>query len=365
MSKLAIVSPNKYKYSETFIHGHVRELPFQKFLLHGGYLPTAVSDSLEGPDQSLAYAPWWQRKPSEEDALKTGLRRFLMREKIGILLAEYGPTGVAVMETCRDLDLPLVVHFHGYDAYRQDILGEQGQQYPQLFNLASALVVVSEDMRRQIIGLGAPAEKVHLIPYGVDPLMFTQTDVAANPQLLVGIGRFTAKKAPQLTIKAFARIAEEHPDAQLHLAGEGNLLEECQTLVAEMGLVDRILFPGRLSPEAVANLLSRARGFVQHSIRPEDGDSEGLPLAVLEAMATGLPVVATRHAGIPDAVRDGKEGLLCSEKDVAAMAENMGKILGDAGYAAQLGGNGQERVQTYFTRERYLGDLAKLLASLL
>ncbi len=365
MSKLAIVSPNKYKYSETFIHGHVRELPFQKFLLHGGYLPKAVSDSLEGPDQSLAYAPWWQGKRSEEEAFKAGLRRFLRREGIDTLLAEYGPSGVAVMNVCRELGLPFAVHFHGYDAYRQDILGEQGRQYPELFDLAYALIVVSEDMRRQIIGLGAMPEKVHLIPYGVDPLMFKQADAAANPPELVGIGRFTGKKAPQLTIKAFASIAEKFPEAQLHLAGEGDLLGECKALTVQLGLDDRILFPGRLRPEQVADLLGRARGFVQHSIRPADGDSEGLPLAVLEAMATGLPVVATRHAGIPDAVRDGSEGLLCPEQDVEAMGENMAKILGDADYAARLGRNGRKRVQTYFTRGRYLGDLAKLLEGLL
>ncbi len=396
MRKIAILSPNKYKYSETFIHTHILDLPFEKVLLHGGYQPGfasfvpaeflssagGTSDSRENgevqgngevreigtipqlPDHPLSYSSWWRKKPSEPEALRRGLHRFLKKEKVQVLLAEYGPSGVAVMDTCYALSIPLVVHFHGYDAYRADILGAQGRHYPEMFARAAALVVVSEDMQRQVIGLGAPAEKVLLIPYGVDPMLFQPTDPGQNPLDLVGVGRFTDKKAPELTIRAFSLVADRFPEARLIMAGEGDLLPACKALVGELGLGERVLFPGRITPEEVADLLQGARGFVQHSLRPENGDSEGLPLAVLEAMATGLPVVATRHAGIPDAVREGREGLLCSEGAVETMAENMGRILEHPEYAAELGRAGRLRIVAHYQKSRYLGDLSTLLAGI-
>ena len=381
MKKLAIVSPNKFKYSETFIHAHIRELPFDKVLLHGGYLPTFASpippidpsspsstnsqtgiyDLSQIPDKALAYAPWYRTKLTERDKISGGLQRFLKQNQVEVVLAEYGPSGVEVAPVCKRLSIPLIVHFHGYDAYRDDILGDQGRFYPEMCLVASALVVVSEDMRRQLISLGAPKEKIHLIPYGVDPILFQPTQPDKNPLDLVGIGRFTAKKAPQLTIQAFARIAGQFPEARLLIAGIGDLHEECKLLTQSLELQDRVLFPGRLNPGEVAKLLSDARGFVQHSLRPENGDSEGLPLAVLEAMATSLPIVATHHAGIPDAVRHEKEGLLCEEGDVEGMAKNMARILEDGELAVRMGKAGRARIEEYYNKERYLAELTELL----
>ena len=364
--RIAIVSPNKNKYSETFIHAHITDLPGEKWLLHGGYLPRFVSWDLEEEDLELAWHSWWEvltQRFGEEDQprLEKGIKKWLQKKQIKVVLGEYGPSGVAMMDICADVGVPLVVHFHGYDAYREDILGEQGKDYPRMFAIASALVVVSEDMRRQLLSLGAPPEKVHLIPYGVDPELFRVTDPGENPPGLVAVGRFTAKKAPHLTIRAFAKAVKRVPEAQLTFAGEGDLLEECRALAEELGLGERVRFAGGLSQVEVAELLGGARAFVQHSLRPADGDSEGLPLAVLESMACGLPVVATRHAGIPDAVRHGEEGLLCEEGDVSAMAEHMVRVLEDPTYAARLGRAGAARVREHFTRELYLGRLFDLL----
>jgi len=356
MVKLAIVSPNKYKYSETFIHAHVRALPFEKVLLHGGYLPLYASRSLEGPDEVLESRAWHRPHTPEES-----LKRFLKREKVGVLLAEYGPTGVAVMGVCQTLNLPLVVHFHGYDAYREDILGEQGQHYPELFRQAQALVVVSRDMEAQLLRLGAPAEKIHHIPYGVDPELFAQVDPAENPPHLISVGRFVAKKAPQLTLEAFFQIAPQYPESELTMIGDGELLAPCLELVEEQGLSERVHFTGQLPPEAVAMRMQASRALVQHSCLTDAGDSEGLPLSVLEAMASGIPVVATDHAGIPDAVRHRLEGLLSPERDTEAMALHMAEVIKDSLLAAQLGNAGRRRVEAHFSRSIYIHKLTNLI----
>lgn len=360
MKRLAIISPNRFKYSETFIHSHVRDLPFDIALLHGGYLPLLVSKGLEDEGSELTETfrgGIWKRKSSPEQAFE----RYLKKNRPDVVLAEYGPSGVACMDILGKLDIPFLVHFHGYDAYRRDILEEQGRSYPEMLRKAAAIVVVSQDMHRQLLLLGAPREKLHLLPYGVDLGRFSPIDPASNPPHLVSVGRFTAKKAPLLTLRAFKVAVQEVPGATLEMVGEGDLQVPARKLAKELGIGDRVRFPGKLAPEAVAVALQRGRAFVQHSLRPEDGDSEGLPLSVLEALATGLPVIATRHAGIVDAVRHEQEGLLSREGDVDAMGMNMVRLLERPDLAAEMGGRARLRAAMSYSKERYLDGLAELL----
>src|SRR5690606_24279507 len=119
-----------------------------------------------------------------------------------------------------------------------------------------------------------------------------------------------------------AQIAKNHPDASLIMAGDGVLLNMCQNLARHLEIEKQVLFPGVITPETYRELLSESLAFVQHSITAANGDMEGTPLAVLEAGAAGLPVISTKHAGIPDVIVDGKTGLLCVEHDVATMANH-------------------------------------------
>jgi len=103
--------------------------------------------------------------------------------------------------------------------------------------------------------------------------------------------------------------------------------------------------------------MRRARGFLQHSIRASDGDSEGTPVAILEAQASGLPVIATRHAGIPDVVIEGRTGFLVDEGDVKRMAEGIARVAEDSPLATALGAAGRSRVLESFTMERSIDRL--------
>jgi glycosyltransferase involved in cell wall biosynthesis len=111
----------------------------------------------------------------------------------------------------------------------------------------------------------------------------------------------------------------------------------------------------------VAEEMRRARAFLQHSIRASDGDSEGTPVAILEAQASGLPVIATRHAGIPDVVLDGRTGFLVAEGDVNGMAEKIARLGEDAGLAAELGVEGRSHVLERFTMERSVASLWRII----
>ena len=145
------------------------------------------------------------------------------------------------------------------------------------------------------------------------------------------------------------------------MVGDGPLLAAARLLVMELGLNHSVRFLGVCSQTRVAELMREVRLFVQHSIVAPDGDSEGSPVAVMEAQLSGLPVVATRHAGIPEVVVEEETGLLVNEGDERAMADAMARLALDPCLAARLGECGRRRVQELFTIKHHLEEVTTLL----
>jgi glycosyltransferase involved in cell wall biosynthesis len=223
------------------------------------------------------------------------------------------------------------------------------------------MVVVSRAMERALLDLGAPREKVKYVCYGIDVDRFGGGDPAKAPPHFLSVGRFVDKKAPHLTILAFAEVVSRFPGARLTMVGDGDLRESCRQVVLALGLEDRIHLVGVQSPDRIAELFRVSRAFVQHSVVPASGDHEGTPLAVLEAMASGVPVVATRHAGIPDVVAHGERGLLSEERDIASMARHMLQLAEDPAYAASMGRAGRAYVEADHRIEDRIRDLQRIL----
>jgi glycosyltransferase involved in cell wall biosynthesis len=291
--------------------------------------------------------------------------RAFRRNRVGAVLAEYGTTGVLVMDASRQLGLPLIVHFHGYDASVRSLLEENSEPYREMFRRAAAIIAVSEAMRRKLISLGAPPAKVHLIPCGVDCTAFDRSDPASAPPVLLAVGRFIEKKAPHITIEAFSKAHRAVPEARLRMVGDGPLLEECRTLAKTLGIARAVAFLGAQPHAVVQEEMRRARCFVQHSVEAVNGDCEGMPVAILEATASGLPVVATRHAGIPDVVVDGKTGFLVDERDSDAMAARMISLLREPELARKFGQAARGRTQSRFSKQQSDGRLWAVIQSFL
>jgi glycosyltransferase involved in cell wall biosynthesis len=174
---------------------------------------------------------------------------------------------------------------------------------------------------------------------------------------MLAVGRFVEKKAPTLTIRAFAEAHRAHPEARLRMIGDGPLLDRCRELVKDLAVDDAVMFLGMQPHETVEREMRRARCFVQHSVEAESGDSEGTPVGILEAATSGLPVISTRHGGISDVVVEGETGLLVEERDVPGMAEHMIRLIRQPDLAAQLGRAARRRAETHFSREQSLGAL--------
>jgi colanic acid/amylovoran biosynthesis glycosyltransferase len=361
--RLAVFVPTKDKPCETFIAAHLQGLPFDVLPRYGQDL--AITDSagrhvlpwgrlLGGAARRFTprLYPW---------LLERSMARYLRTWRVDSVLAEFGPTGSFLAPACARAGVPLFVHFHGYDAYVHEILEAEQASYRRLFDIASGVISVSRAMSEKLLTLGVPAKRLHLNPYGVDPDRFYGGDPGNAPPTLLSVGRFVEKKAPHLTMLAFSNVKQEIANARLVFVGAGPLLGPCKRLAQALGLDDAVSFLGERSPEEVGRFMREARAFVQHSLVAENGDSEGTPVAVIEAQMTGLPVIATRHAGIPDVVIDGETGLLVEEGDALSMAARMRRVLLDSELAAKLGRSARLRAETKFTLDRHLSQLAGMI----
>lgn len=361
--RLVLLCPEPAAASETFIRAHRDLLPFTVISLYRWRFPYQVdgrrwvallpgilrllTERLHHP--GLAY--WSERQGQQQVA------RWLRENKAHAVLAEYGPLAAGIAPACRIANIPLVVVFHGFDAYQRDLLEMYRHQYSHLFTTAAAVVVVSDPMRQQLIQLGAPAERIKVNPCGVDPTRFCDADPAAAPPHFLAIGRFVGKKGPLLTIEAFAKAHQKEPSIRLTMIGTGPLLAECQKRAVELGLEDAITFAGDCSHTRVQAELRQGRAVVQHSLRCASGDQEGTPVALIEAQMAGLPVVSTLHAGIPGVVIDGCTGFLVPEGDVSGMAEAMFRLARDPQLAAVMGAAGRAHALKYHTMERHISAL--------
>jgi glycosyltransferase involved in cell wall biosynthesis len=352
------------EYSQTFVRDHISRLPGEVFPVFGGWPDWRHKGQLILPKRYRLGVRFSNRCPSwvAERIRKAG-ENYLVSfiERTNVTLAEFAPVAVGLLRPCQTAKVPLVVHFHGFDAYDRRILEEYQKDYQELFRSAAAFVVVSKAMSEQVVRLGAPREKVHINSCGVDVQRFDAADAGSNPPHFLAMGRFVEKKAQFLTILAFERALRQRPDIRLSLAGDGPLLDCCKQLVRALRLEKVVEFLGVVSHDRVPAMIRRFRGFVQHSVTAPSGDSEGNPVAVMEAGASGLPVVSTKHAGIPDTVAHGETGLISEEMDIDSMANHIALLARDPNLASAMGEKARVRIQTFFSMERSIQGLYGIL----
>lgn len=363
--RLLIAYPQPNAYSETFIHNHIKYLN-PVTTLTDGWLPYLDQDkksifnfpfSLNVLRGALKkYSPALYKKLYLQN-----LKNYLIKNKIEIVLAEYGITASNMVDVCTELNIPLVAHYHGFDAYEYKTIEQYKSAYLNLSKKASKIIVVSEDMKNELIQLGMDATKMINHPYGVDVAKFKQTQPAKNKKIIISVGRFTGKKAPDLVIKSFAMVLNEVPDAELWMVGSGEKFDECKALLQELNLEDKVKLWGVKKPEEISELLSQAKVFVQHSLRPANGDSEGTPNTVLEASSCGLPIVSTLHAGIKEAVVHNKTGYLVNEGDYEKMAKYLSILLNDDTLVESLGAAAREHMEQNYKIENKIESLRNIL----
>ncbi|HEX6271635.1 MAG TPA: glycosyltransferase [Polyangiaceae bacterium] len=259
---------------------------------------------------------------------------------------------------------PLVAVFHAYDLAVWPRLHGPGC-YAQLFAEADRLLPITEHWRRRLLELGADDEKIEVRRMGIDLGTFGFRERTASESVeFVSVGRLVEKKGFGLAIEAFARVRSRMPRRfSYHVVGDGPLRSELEALTSRSGLSDLVTFHGEKSRDDVAKLLDSKHVLVAPSVTAKDGDTEGLPMVLIEAMARGLPVVTTTHSGIPELISDGATGFLVPEGDVDAL----GSALFDAMSAERwpaLSRAARSRVEERHDGRRLVHDLVRLFESL-
>ncbi|MTH17536.1 glycosyltransferase [Flavobacterium sp. LC2016-01] len=364
-NRIAIVSPSQDVYSETFIQEQKNGLKGKVYYYYGGAVPQFLEEFGKLGSKSLVWSTKIKRKLGFKtfSVTEKAFMSSLQKNEIQVVLAQYGTTAHQIVAVCKKLNIPLITHFHGYDASVEAIINKC-DHYKNVFEYSTYVIAVSHSMQKKLIELGCPKEKVIYNTYGPNDLFLNVVPQFSNPTF-VAIGRFVNKKAPYYTILAFKKVHEQFPNARLVMGGNGELSEVCLNMIRTFKLQDVVSLLGIVDRSQFIEYLSTSLAFVQHSITALNGDQEGTPVAILEASAAGLPVISTKHAGIPDVIIDGKTGFLVEEHDVEGMAEKMKLFLLNKELAITLGMNGKKKIKTDFTLERYLNVIDDLIEKII
>jgi len=257
-------------------------------------------------------------------------------------------------------DRPSIVSFHGADVMLREHQPKYAGHMQRLFTLVPLVLARSESLAQRLRDIGCPAEKIRLNRTGIPLADFPFAERPTPPDgawRLVQSCRLIAKKGLRTALTAFAAFHRDFPKATFTIAGEGPMRQELEELVAELGLGDAVFLPGFLSQAGLNALYARSHLFLHPSELTAKQDQEGIPNSMLEAMATGLPVAATLHGGIPEAVRDGFSGFLVSERDAAALAAALKRFVQSPELLRQMGFQASESVREEFDHARAIAKL--------
>ncbi len=261
--------------------------------------------------------------PSER---KAHWRQFLLSEDVRLIHAHFANSALDILSLAVELGLPMLVTLYGNDIHRMCTKPRFARDYPKLFKKADFFIAVSDDLRRAAIRAGFPSEKMRTSYLGaaLERYSFRERTLGeGEPVRFLHLSNFVPKKGVPILIRAFQRVHAALPKSELLLAGYGAGVEECVKLVHELGLEGCVKFPGPIQPPEIPHLMDSAHIYVQPSITTPDGSAEGLPCVLAEAAAAGLLLIGTRHAGIPEIIRDGRTGVLVDERDEQGLADKM------------------------------------------
>jgi colanic acid/amylovoran biosynthesis glycosyltransferase len=297
--------------------------------------------------RQLRDAPW-QISDGELRSLQSVLKKTDAR----LLHIYFGQIAVHLLPLIRAWKKPSLVSFHGADVTVDMNKPAYREATRQMLDAVKLVLVRSDSLRRAVIHLGCDEKKIEIqrtgIPVNEFPFRERNFVAAATEWRFVQAGRLIEKKGLPVTLRAFAVFLGKHPNAKLTVAGEGPLLSQLQNLARDLKIDGRVSFTGFISQEQLREIYYASHIFLHPSQTGHDGNQEGIPNSMLEAMASGLPVFATRHGGIPEAIEDGASGVLVPEGDHEKLAAVLLDATKDPGFLSRIARNGAEIVRKNF-----------------
>lgn len=344
---------------ETFVRDHalglVRYRPVIAGLEAKGHVPARLAGQVV-----LA------RSAAERLAIRAfgrigGLERRLRPFAPVLVHAHFGPDGLIALPLAERLGVPLVTTLHGYDvSLSRNRLLLSGSLSWMLYALlrrrlaagGALFLAVSEALRAKALAAGFPPERTITHHNGVDLDRFRPGDAPPEPGLILHVGRLVEKKGTRLLLQALAQMRRGGTEARLAIIGDGPLRPMLRAEAESLGVGGHVDFLGSLPAEEVARRMRRAWLLAAPSLTAADGDSEGLPTVILEAAASGLPVVGSDHSGIPEGIVDGTSGYVVREGEAAPLAERIAVLLGSERLRASMAVEARAMAEARFDRAR-------------
>lgn len=290
---------------------------------------------------------------------KRDIGRILQENDVGLIHAHFGWSGISIFPVALKTNIPLIVTFYGIDASRMLRYFSYRLDIKRLFRASQLVLVMSKDMKRDLIRAGCNKRKIKVHYTGVDIAGFkTRRHTAGDVVRILMCGRFVEKKGFGCGIRAYKGM--EKKNTRLTIIGDGKQRPDIEALIESLGISPYVDFTGFLRPEKVREEMAKSDIFFAPHVTARNGDKEGMPTTVKEAMATGLPVISTYHAGIPELVEDGKSGFLVKEKDVDGLAYYLDKLVENPELREEMGRKGRKIVMERFNLEGMIEELEEI-----
>ena len=374
LREVAIFRHNLFKVSEPFIAEQAQHLRRYRPLYVGRQrfgLPPEGASSLALEDLykrcALPRIGWQMISGNTRPYL-----RLMERQRPSLIHAHFGIEGVYALPLAVRLKIPLVTTFHGFDAtlrthamlgspawFRYPLLRRKLAREGDLFLCASLFI------RERLLAMGFPESRTHTHYIGVDCRAIRLREDFEERPVILHVARLVEVKGTRYLLRAFASLARRYDGVQLLIIGDGPLRRPLQALAASVGMRDRVEFLGALPHADVLSWMRKAAMLVLPGIRTATGRAEGLGIVLLEAAATGLPVIGSQVGGIPECILEGRTGFLVPERDDAALAQRMAELLEDTVKRRQMGTEGRALVERRFDIHRQTEALENLYDSLL
>jgi len=285
------------------------------------------------------------------DAELSGLLQVLSRIDARLLHIYFGQIAVHLLPLIRTWKNPSIVSFHGADVTVD--MNKRGYRDAtrQMLDVVKLVLVRSESLRRAVANLGCDPKKIEVQRTGIplEEFPFRERSFPQNGEWrFVQAGRLIEKKGLPVTLRAFAIFQNQYPNATLTIAGEGPLLGQVQKLAHELNIQERVSFAGFISQEQLREIYYRSHIFLHPSQTGRDGNQEGIPNSMLEAMASGLPAFATQHGGIPEAIENGISGVLVPENNHEELARALLNAAQDQSFLSRIARSAGEIVRRNF-----------------
>ena len=289
------------------------------------------------------------------------------RGNYDVIHCQFGTLGplALTLKRLHATDGKIVTSFRGYDISRA--IRNDPSIYNKLFQEGDLFLAVSKNIRDKLLAAGCPSEKIVVLHSGIDCARFRfaehQKGLLEQVKVL-SIGRLVEKKGLEYAIEAVANVHKTGRNLHYSIVGDGELRNDLEKKIADCRIQDLVDLFGWQDHNSVTRILSEAHIFITPSVTADDGDQEGIPNVLKEAMATGLPVLGTLHSGIPELVEDGVTGCLVPERNVEALTDSLIDLYDHPEKWTEMGKKGREKVEAEFDTEKINDDLEQIYTRL-